>query len=206
MGNLSNGDHGQGKYCFSPLLILYMSCLILLSLILFRAEFLFCFFLKHWQNSQYIENSIFTFIFHQIIFYEDKNFQGRSYECSNDCTDLHSYFSRCNSIRVESGCFMIYERPNFMGHQYFMRRGEYPDYQRWMGFSSCIRSCRMIPVVSGQYLLIEDKIVLNMSNSALSGTGHSPWQCLRVLPLFVWVPAGYSSFLPLNKDMHLGLG
>lgn len=92
-------------------------------------------------------------LFHQIIFYEDKNFQGRSYECSNDCTDLHSYFSRCNSIKVESGCFMIYERPNFMGHQYFMRRGEYPDYQRWMGFSSCIRSCRMIPAVSGENIL-----------------------------------------------------
>ncbi|KAG8000965.1 Gamma-crystallin M3, partial [Nibea albiflora] len=89
--------------------------------------------------------------FYQIIFYEDKNFQGRSYECSNDCTDLHSYFSRCNSIRVESGCFMIYERPNFMGHQYFMRRGEYSDYQRWMGFSSCIRSCRMIPAYRGSY-------------------------------------------------------
>lgn len=84
---------------------------------------------------------------YQIIFYEDKNFQGRSYECSNDCTDLHLYFSRCNSIRVESGCFMIYERPNFMGHQYFMRKGEYPDYQRWMGFSSSIRSCRVIPAV-----------------------------------------------------------
>ncbi|CAG5865177.1 unnamed protein product [Menidia menidia] len=89
----------------------------------------------------------------QIIFYEDKNFQGRSYECSNDCSDLHSYFSRCNSIRVESGCFMIYERPNFMGHQYFMRRGEYADYQRWMGFSSCIRSCRMIPAYRGSYRL-----------------------------------------------------
>uniref|UniRef100_G3P1U7 Zgc:153846 n=1 Tax=Gasterosteus aculeatus TaxID=69293 RepID=G3P1U7_GASAC len=87
----------------------------------------------------------------KIIFYEDKNFLGRSYECGNDCTDLHSYFSRCNSIRVESGCFMIYERPNFMGHQYFMRRGEYPDYQRWMGFSSCIRSCRMIPLHRGQF-------------------------------------------------------
>lgn len=94
----------------------------------------------------------FHFNLYQIIFYEDKNFQGRSYECSNDCTDLHSYFSRCNSIRVESGCFMIYERPNFMGHQYFMRRGDYPDYQRWMGFSSCIRSCRMIPAVRGSYL------------------------------------------------------
>lgn len=96
-------------------------------------------------------------LFHQIIFYEDKNFQGRSYECSNDCTDLHSYFSRCNSIRVESGCFMIYERPNFMGHQYFMRRGEYPDYQRWMGFSSCIRSCRMIPAVSGIYMETKER-------------------------------------------------
>lgn len=83
----------------------------------------------------------------QIVFYEDKNFQGRSYECSNDCTDLHTYFSRCNSIRVESGCFMIYERPNYMGHQYFMKRGDYSDYQRWMGFSSCIRSCRLIPMV-----------------------------------------------------------
>ncbi len=84
----------------------------------------------------------------QIVFYEDKNFQGRSYECSNDCTDLHTYFSRCNSIRVDSGFFMIYERPNFMGHQYFMKRGEYSDYQRWMGFSSSIRSCRQIPMVS----------------------------------------------------------
>ncbi|KAK3568523.1 hypothetical protein QTP86_008623 [Hemibagrus guttatus] len=63
---------------------------------------------------------------YQIIFYEDRNFQGRSYECSSDCTDLHSYFSHCNSIRVESGCFMIYERglyrlrlyekPDFIGH------------------------------------------------------------------------------------------
>lgn len=26
MGNLSNGDHGQGKYCFSSLLRLNVSC------------------------------------------------------------------------------------------------------------------------------------------------------------------------------------
>ncbi|KAG2459722.1 CRGM2 protein, partial [Polypterus senegalus] len=87
-----------------------------------------------------------------IIFYEDRNFQGRYYECSSDCTDLHSYFSRCNSIRVESGCWMVYERPNYMGyHQYFLRRGEYPDYQRWMGYKDCIRSCRMIPQYRGSY-------------------------------------------------------
>ncbi|XP_028664203.1 gamma-crystallin M2-like [Erpetoichthys calabaricus] len=87
----------------------------------------------------------------KIIFYEDRNFQGRYYECSSDCTDLHSYFSRCNSIRVESGCWMVYERPNYMGYQYFLRRGEYPDYQRWMGYNDCIRSCRMIPQYRGSY-------------------------------------------------------
>lgn len=83
----------------------------------------------------------------QIIFYEDRNFQGRSYECSSDCADLHSHFSRCNSIQVESGYWMVYERPNFMGYQYFLHRGEYPDYQQWMGFNDCVRSCRMLPQV-----------------------------------------------------------
>ncbi|XP_005994343.1 gamma-crystallin M2-like isoform X1 [Latimeria chalumnae] len=87
----------------------------------------------------------------KIIFYEDRNFQGRYYECSGDCADLHSYFSRCNSIRVENGCWMVYEHPNYMGYQYYMCRGEYPDYQRWMGFNDCVRSCRMISYVRGAY-------------------------------------------------------
>ncbi|KAM9342625.1 gamma-crystallin M3-like isoform 1-T1 [Pholidichthys leucotaenia] len=89
----------------------------------------------------------------QIIFYEDRNFQGRSYETSNDCAELTSFLSRCNSCRVESGCFMVYERPNFMGHQMLVRRGEYPDNQRLMGMSQsdCIRSCRMIPMHRGPF-------------------------------------------------------
>lgn len=129
----------------------------------------------------------------QIIFYEDKNFQGRSYECSNDCTDLHTYFSRCNSIRVESGCFMIYERPNYMGHQYYMKRGEYPDYQRWMGFSSSVRSCRIIPMVRfPKYvgyiyltltLLLSLKCVLNQSFALdINSTEvHIDWRSMRRL-------------------------
>ncbi|KAI3372606.1 hypothetical protein L3Q82_023083, partial [Scortum barcoo] len=60
-----------------------------------------------------------------IIFYEDRNFQGRSYECMSDCPDMSSYLSRCHSCRVERGCFMVYDRTNYMGNQYFMRRGEY---------------------------------------------------------------------------------
>nr|XP_033801443.1 gamma-crystallin-1-like isoform X3 [Geotrypetes seraphini] len=81
----------------------------------------------------------------KIIFYEDRNFQGRSYECSSDCSDLSSYFSRCNSIKVESGNWILYEHPNFKGYQYFLRRGEYPDFQHWMGVNDSIRSCHMIP-------------------------------------------------------------
>ena len=65
----------------------------------------------------------------------------------SDSADLHSYFNRCNSIRVESGCFMVYERPNYTGHQFFLRRGEYSDNQRMIGINDCIRSCRMIPMV-----------------------------------------------------------
>merc|ERR1711915_961492 len=86
----------------------------------------------------------------RIIFYEDRNFQGRSYECMSDCPDMSSYLSRCHSCRVESGCFMVYDRTNFMGNQYFVRRGEYADYQR-MGMSDSIRSCRMIPMHRGQF-------------------------------------------------------
>lgn len=84
----------------------------------------------------------------QIIFYEDKNFQGRRYECDSDCSDFHAYLSRCNSIRVESGAWVVYERPNYMGYQYVLTRGEYPEYQRWMGLNDRLSSCKMIHFVS----------------------------------------------------------
>ncbi|XP_051760985.1 gamma-crystallin M2-like isoform X2 [Ctenopharyngodon idella] len=87
----------------------------------------------------------------KVIFYEDKNFQGRSYECMSDCADMSSYLSRCHSCRIESGCFMMYDRPNYMGNQYFFRRGEYADYMSMFGMSDCIRSCRMIPMYRGSY-------------------------------------------------------
>uniref|UniRef100_A0A3B4EFT8 Beta/gamma crystallin 'Greek key' domain-containing protein n=1 Tax=Pygocentrus nattereri TaxID=42514 RepID=A0A3B4EFT8_PYGNA len=92
-----------------------------------------------------------VYILKLIIFYEDRNFGGRYHECMSDCADLHSYFSRCHSIRVESGYFMVYDRSNFMGNQYFMRRGEYSDYQRMFGWNDCVRSCRMIPMHHGSY-------------------------------------------------------
>ncbi|KAK5603654.1 hypothetical protein CRENBAI_002972 [Crenichthys baileyi] len=87
----------------------------------------------------------------KIIFYEERNFQGRHYECMSDCADMSSYMSRCHSCRVESGCFMVYDRPNYMGNQYFMRRGEYADYMSMFGWSGGIKSCRMIPSYRGSY-------------------------------------------------------
>ncbi|XP_061696571.1 gamma-crystallin M3-like [Syngnathoides biaculeatus] len=86
----------------------------------------------------------------KIILFEEKNFQGRSYECLSDCADL-STLNKCLSCRVESGCFMIYERTNFMGNQHFLRRGEYSDCTSLIGLSSGIKSCRMIPVHRGQF-------------------------------------------------------
>uniref|UniRef100_A0A8C3I9J1 Beta/gamma crystallin 'Greek key' domain-containing protein n=1 Tax=Chrysemys picta bellii TaxID=8478 RepID=A0A8C3I9J1_CHRPI len=86
----------------------------------------------------------------------DKNFQGRSVECSSDRPDFQSQLSRCNSVRVESGCFMLYERPNFQGQQFFLKRGDYPDMQS-EGFSTSIKSCRMIPSVSSILIKIYEK-------------------------------------------------
>ncbi|CAL8371345.1 unnamed protein product [Arctogadus glacialis] len=90
----------------------------------------------------------------RITFYEEKNFQGRSYECMSDCSDMSSYMSRCQSCRVESGCFMVYERNNYMGQQFFMRRGDYNDMHRMQSMGMMfdnIRSCRMIPFHRGQF-------------------------------------------------------
>lgn len=42
---------------------------------------------------------------------------------------------------------MVYERPGYSGYQYFLKKGDYPDYHRWMGFNDCVRSCRLIPTV-----------------------------------------------------------
>ncbi|MED6259635.1 hypothetical protein ATANTOWER_026928 [Ataeniobius toweri] len=82
----------------------------------------------------------------KIVFYADKNFQGRSFECMSDCADVSSFLSRCHSCRVESGCFIGNDRPNYMGNQYIFRSGEYAAYMNMMDMRDCIRSCHMIPM------------------------------------------------------------
>uniref|UniRef100_H3DAE3 Beta/gamma crystallin 'Greek key' domain-containing protein n=1 Tax=Tetraodon nigroviridis TaxID=99883 RepID=H3DAE3_TETNG len=87
----------------------------------------------------------------RITFYEEKNFQGRSYECSTDCSDIHMHLNRCNSCRVDNGCFVVYDRPNFLGNQVFLRRGDYPDFQRMGSMTGMMALCRMIPMHRGQF-------------------------------------------------------
>ncbi|KAM4624569.1 gamma-crystallin M2-like [Polymixia lowei] len=87
----------------------------------------------------------------KIIFYEGRNFQGRHWECNSDCMDTYRHFNCCNSIRVTGGHWVNYEKPNYMGYQYIMGPGEYPDYHSWMGYNNCIRSCQMFPPYRGAY-------------------------------------------------------
>ncbi|KAJ1186766.1 hypothetical protein NDU88_003547 [Pleurodeles waltl] len=46
---------------------------------------------------------------------------------------------------------MLYEHPSYRGFQYILGIGDYRDYQRWMGYSDSIGSCRMIPEHRGSY-------------------------------------------------------
>lgn len=84
------------------------------------------------------------------MFYEDQDFQGKSYDCKGDSSDLHSYIRRCNSVKVEGGWWVLFERDNFTGYQYVVGPGEYNNYRLWMGFNDCVRSCRIIKNVIQQ--------------------------------------------------------
>ncbi|XP_053184252.1 gamma-crystallin S-like [Scomber japonicus] len=84
-----------------------------------------------------------------IVFFEDKDFQGKSYECKGDSVDLHGYIHRCNSVKIEGGWWVMFERSNFTGYQYIIGPGEYNDFHHWMGFNDCVRSCRIIKNAKG---------------------------------------------------------
>uniref|UniRef100_A0A8D0L059 Beta/gamma crystallin 'Greek key' domain-containing protein n=1 Tax=Strix occidentalis caurina TaxID=311401 RepID=A0A8D0L059_STROC len=68
-----------------------------------------------------------------------------------DQPDLHAHLNHCNSVKVETGCWTTYECPNYIGHQYFLRKGDYPDYQH-LGFNDSISTC-IITAVSSPYCL-----------------------------------------------------
>uniref|UniRef100_A0A3B5QHK7 Crystallin, gamma S4 n=1 Tax=Xiphophorus maculatus TaxID=8083 RepID=A0A3B5QHK7_XIPMA len=79
-----------------------------------------------------------------------QDFQGKSYDCKGDSADLYSFIRRCNSVKVQAGWWVLYERNNFSGYQYIIGPGEYTGYGQWMGFNDCVRSCKIIRNVSLQ--------------------------------------------------------
>ncbi|XP_034295497.1 gamma-crystallin S [Pantherophis guttatus] len=91
----------------------------------------------------------------RITFYEGKNFQGCRYESDRDCLDFHTDLSRCNSIRVENGVWVVYEQPNFAGNMYVLTHGEYPEYHCWMGLNDRVSSCKSIQLTGGDKYQIQ---------------------------------------------------
>ncbi|KAF7214761.1 gamma-crystallin M2-like, partial [Nothobranchius furzeri] len=109
----------------------------------------------------------------QIVFYEERNFKGRYHECNNNSSDLHTYVSRCNSIKVSGGFWVgnswrmkIWEKPNFegesmelsdnmltflpralpnyRGHQFLLERGEYRRHSEWGSRQPGVGSIRRV--------------------------------------------------------------
>lgn len=66
---------------------------------------------------------------------------------------------------MESGTWVIYERPNYLGYQYVLKRGEYPNYHSWNGLNDRVSSCKMIHFVShlntsgASYQEVKDTVV-----------------------------------------------
>ncbi|NXA16894.1 CRGB protein, partial [Ibidorhyncha struthersii] len=69
---------------------------------------------------------------------------GHCYECSNGHLDLWFYVKQYNSIQVEKCSGIIYKNHNYSGHQYFLKRGDYPDSQKSFSLCNSIRSYHVI--------------------------------------------------------------
>ncbi|XP_028925264.1 gamma-crystallin C-like isoform X2 [Ornithorhynchus anatinus] len=116
----------------------------------------------------------------KITFYEDRAFRGRCHQRSSDHSNLQAYFSHCNSIRVESGSWMVYERPNYLGGQYYLRPGDYPDYQHWMGLSDAVRSCCLIPSSSTHRIRLYEREDQKGQMVELSDDCPSLYDCFQL--------------------------
>lgn len=75
---------------------------------------------------------------------------------------------------MESGVWVIYERPSYKGFQYILSPGEYADSQQWMAFSDSVKSCRAVKNVrvwmqrlQEPPFLVEFKIILAVTLSLM---------------------------------------
>lgn len=82
----------------------------------------------------------------KIRFYDKQNFGGQTAECVVDCPSVYETlkFREFQSCVVMDGAWVLYEQPNYHGHQYFLERGEYHNYTDWGATSPAAGSFRMI--------------------------------------------------------------
>ncbi|XP_023262100.1 gamma-crystallin M2-like, partial [Seriola lalandi dorsalis] len=82
----------------------------------------------------------------KIRFYDKQDFGGQAAECVDDCPSIYDTFKlrEFHSCVVMDGAWVLYEQPNYQGHQYFLERGEYPNYTDWGATSPAVGSFRMI--------------------------------------------------------------
>ncbi|XP_010134689.1 PREDICTED: LOW QUALITY PROTEIN: gamma-crystallin B-like [Buceros rhinoceros silvestris] len=83
--------------------------------------------------------------------------------------DLQPHVKQCNSTWVEKGSWMSYTSPNYSGHQYFLKRRDYPDFQKCFFLCNFIRSCH---------------VILQMSSYPFTGTP----ELLHVGPGYIQLP------------------
>ncbi|XP_076013379.1 gamma-crystallin M2-like [Genypterus blacodes] len=136
----------------------------------------------------------------KIIFFEEKNFAGQHFDFRNDCADLMGNFSHCHSIRVESGCFMIYENPNYTGH---LGRGDYPDYHQWMGVSDSVCSCRIIPSEPGSFKMCLYERLFGGHMMDLLDDCSSIMDCFHIYNVFS-CNVRYSNWLLYDQPKYRG--
>lgn len=106
------------------------------------------------------------------------------------------YLNRCNSIRVEGGTWAVYERPNFAGYMYILPRGEYPEYQHWMGLNDRLSSCRAVHLVSLTALVY---VCVSIAPSLTPYPPHTIFFVVVFLfLLFAFLQKGFSCCFPAS--------
>uniref|UniRef100_A0A674PJ96 Beta-crystallin B3 n=1 Tax=Takifugu rubripes TaxID=31033 RepID=A0A674PJ96_TAKRU len=72
--------------------------------------------------------------------FEFENFRGKKVQLSGECKDVLEKAQRVGSVIVESGPWVGFEHPGYVGEQYVLEKGEYP---RWSTWTNCQRNYNM---------------------------------------------------------------
>ncbi|XP_063773129.1 beta/gamma crystallin domain-containing protein 1 isoform X2 [Pseudophryne corroboree] len=93
----------------------------------------------------------------KIIIFEKPMFEGRQVELEKELLTFANletlegngeepelHFTTVGSMRVLSGLWVGYEKPEFEGHQYFLEEGDYEEWNQWGGYNGLLQSLRPI--------------------------------------------------------------